>query len=414
MEAFWGKQSSVQPRAILAVGRGLGTRGMGWMVRSSRVAMSVEKQRCVSYCAWPIRWAEGVALCWSFWNGYAAHLHRGLPDFPEGNSKSSKDTALKRDWFVGWVILWGCIVGEPDGERFRGCVWWESKSNRFQVDLSEPFPSSKHAHNTKRHLDLRANKQPSNNPPNDRAVRVFFNQGSPEWHRTEREDSHHISSLLSVLSLSACSLTPFSISWVADQFHLVLSGVREGLFPSIISESWLCVCCLFSGLVSPGWRPVCLSSSTNLPKLPFNALLSNTENNRWWIPQTIYTLWGDGLYFLLVLSLPSDSCRVLLGRNDRQFSPLFQVGDPQSIHLFLTRMSFHTLHHLPCPVLFSSQFYNSLSEMGRSGLQRTFKKWIRRGFTQQHRVVLSISIHFWLLLGKICFLDYWQGKNPYP
>ena len=140
----------------------------------------------------------------------------------------------------------------------------------------------------------------------------FFNQGSPEWHRTEREDSHHISSLLSVLSLSACSLTTFSISWVADQFHLVLSGVREGLFPSIISESWLCVCCLFSGLVSPGWRPVCLSSSTNLPKLPFNALLSNTENNWWWIPQTIYTLWGDGLYFLLVLSLPSDSWR-----NDR-------------------------------------------------------------------------------------------------
>lgn len=33
------------------LGRGLGTRGMGWMVRSSRVAMSVEKQRCVSYCA---------------------------------------------------------------------------------------------------------------------------------------------------------------------------------------------------------------------------------------------------------------------------------------------------------------------------------------------------------------------------
>lgn len=200
MEAFWGKQSSVQPRAILAVGRGLGTRGMGWMVRSSRVAMSVEKQRCVSYCAWPIRWAEGVALCWSFWNGYAAHLHRGLPDFPEGNSKSSKDTALKRDWFVGWVILWGCIVGEPDGERFRGCVWWESKSNRFQVDLSEPFPSSKHAHNTKRHLDLRANKQPSNNPPNDRAVRVFF-QSRKSWvtqNRTWGLSSHLLPPLCSL------------------------------------------------------------------------------------------------------------------------------------------------------------------------------------------------------------------------
>lgn len=44
MEAFWGKQSSVQPRAILAVGRGLGTRGMGWVVRSSRVAMSVKNK----------------------------------------------------------------------------------------------------------------------------------------------------------------------------------------------------------------------------------------------------------------------------------------------------------------------------------------------------------------------------------
>lgn len=116
---------------------------------------------------------------------------------------------------------------------------------------------------------------------------ILFNQGTA-WDRTECKDFNHIF-LCSVFSLKACSLTTFSISWVADQFHPVLSDVAEGLFPSIIPESWLCVCCLFSGLISPGWRSAHLSSSTNLTKLPFNVLFSNAENNWWWIPHRQFT-----------------------------------------------------------------------------------------------------------------------------
>lgn len=77
---------------------------------------------------------------------------------------------------------------------------------------------------------------------------------------------------------------------------------------------------------------------------------------------------------LLVLSLPSDRCRMLLGRNGKQLSPLLQAGDSWSVYLFLTQMSFHTFHHLCCPFLCFLPGCTSLSEMGRSGLQKIFKK----------------------------------------
>lgn len=97
----------------------------------------------------------------------------------------------------------------------------------------------------------------------------------------------------------------------------------------------------------------------------------------------LHTLWIDCFFFfLLLLSLPSDRCRMLLGRNGKQLSPLLQAGDSWSVYLFLTQMSFVTFHHLWCPFLCFLRSFTSLSEMGRSGLQKIFKKWIHHGFPQ--------------------------------
>lgn len=93
-------------------------------------------------------------------------------------------------------------------------------------------------------------------------------------------------------------------------------------------------------------------------------------------------------FFLLVSSLLPDSCEILLGRNNKQLSPLFQAEDSWAIYLSYTDVISHLSPSLLPSSVFSCQFYNSLSEMGKSGLQTIFKKWIHHGFTQKREIVL--------------------------
>lgn len=147
------------------------------------------------------------------------------------------------------------------------------------------------------------------------------------------------------------------------------------------------------GCVSAAWSqdsfclagPADLSSSSMYPSKPFWICYFPALKTICGKFHRQFTHSMDRLFFfffLLLLSLPSDRCRMLLGRNGKQLSPLLQAGDSWSVYLFLTQMSFVTFHHLWCPFLCFLRSFTSLSEMGRSGLQKMFKKWIHHGFPQ--------------------------------
>lgn len=183
-----------------------------------------------------------------------------------------------------------------------------------------------------------------------------------------------------LLNFMDCKQTPHGIVCiVSGKAFSLLSYTRLGCVSAAWSQDSFCLA-----------RPADLSSSSMYPSKPFWT---------WYFPalKTVcgkfhrqFTCSMDRPFFfflhfffpLLVLSLPSDRCRMLLGRNGKQLSPLLQAGDSWSVYLFLTQMSFHTFHHLCCPFLCFLPSCTSLSEMGRSGLQKIFKKWIHHGFPQ--------------------------------
>lgn len=125
------------------------------------------------------------------------------------------------------------------------CVIGTHVNQTFQLDLSELSPLSKHAPNTKRLVNLRGKKK---------TLKVeqwtFLNQRTPVG-QNRSESTFNKSPFSPLFSFfQACSHSRNLLSFLdANKLHVALSGPRKSLLLSIR----LCACCLFSGLLLPGW-----------------------------------------------------------------------------------------------------------------------------------------------------------------